>query len=113
MDLNALIEWTKEAQKKDSLRLVVKKDKTDQPHEGDMNIAFNLLGEIRKRAQMRLEFLKKADRFERDINEYLQSLEVRGVVCPLIKRVKSEMGSSVATSGIVDPFEKAKREAKK
>jgi len=94
------------------LKLVVKKDKTDQPHEGDMNIAFNLLGEVRKRAQMRLEFLKKADRFERDINEYLQSLELRGVICPLIGKKKEAVFNNPATT-TVDPFEKAKREAKK
>ncbi len=96
------------------MKLVVKKDKTDQPHEGEMNIAFNLLGEIRKRAQLRLEFLKKADRYERDIQEYLQSLEGRGVICPLVKPVKKEVFSTNTNSAAsVDPFEKAKREAKK
>ncbi len=116
MDLNALIEWTKEAQKKDSLRLVVKKDKGGEPHEGDINIAYNLLGEIRKRSQTRLEFLKKADRYEKDIQEYLQTLEIRGIICPLIKTYKKEKDSvlnSPSTVLAVDPFERAKREAKK
>lgn len=110
MDLNALIEWTKEAQKKDNLRLVVKKDKGGEPHEGDINIAYNMLGEIRKRAQTRLEFLKKADRYERDIQEYLQTLEARGIICPLIKK---GVGPSTVIQTPPDSFEKAKREAKK
>ena len=112
MDLNALVEWTKEAQKKDGLRLVVKKDKTGQPDEGDMNIAYNLLGEIRKRAQLRIDFLKKADRYESDIMEYLHSLEARGIICPLTKK-PTFTGSSASTTTIPDPFEKAKKELTK
>ena len=73
------MEWTKTAQNRKYLATLVKKDRNGEPHEGDINIAYNMLGEIRKRAQLRIDLLKKADKYLSDITEYQGTLEKRGI----------------------------------
>lgn len=82
MNLKHLKKWVEQTQNLKIIRELVRKDMRGNPIENDINIGLKMLGEIKKRAQLVEDCLKKAEKYQDDIAEYLMDLEKRGIVFP-------------------------------
>ena len=82
MGLEILIKWAQETGNREELKKIVRKDVKGVPFENDIVVSLKLLKEIEKRAKLSEEHMAKAMRFERDISEYLEELDKRGVKYP-------------------------------
>ena len=79
MGLEILIEWARKTRNREELKKIVRKDINGVPFENDIVVSMKLLEEIEKRANLSEEHMGKAIKFERDIAEYLEELDKRGV----------------------------------
>jgi len=79
MGLKTLIDWANENKDREKLKKIVRKDIKGAPLENDIVVCTKLLEEVVNRAKLSEEFMKKALKFEKDIAEYLEELDKRGV----------------------------------
>src|SRR3990167_3171014 len=106
MNLQYLNEWAERMKNQEILKKIVRKDSVGVPLQNDIRISVNLLKEIIKRIVLVNDHIKKADRFQHDIAEYLEELYKRGVVykdqdpepSPIVTRIKAQQENPVMQS---------------
>lgn len=106
-------EWTKETQKKETLEKLVRKDVKGNPRAGDITVCSNLLGELRNRIKLHLDHTQKAQKYEKDILEYLATLETRGVKFPAPQpnpNPSVPMGPGQSGTASFNPYDKKRGE---
>ena len=83
MNLGKLIEWCEKHANREWLRTMVRKDPIKQiPLENDVIVCLKMIEEIKVRAKLVEDHIKKAQIYQANISEYLEEIRKRGVWYP-------------------------------
>jgi hypothetical protein len=80
MNLKRLLDWILHHENPRIIKEKVNRDRNGEPKQNDISVATKLISEIKKRALLIEDHLKKANKFEKDIVEYLGELKKRNII---------------------------------